>query len=255
MSPIECVVLSTDALRSSVSNDRASEWVSSAALDADGERSRDVVARFALLRLEQLVGEAPEIPERIANITHHFRVARKRLQRDRRPVCELRAALHVAADHPTEDRGRNPLGDVAHELALARGAQRVEQVTDQTGGLGAERLDPSWSEPRRDHTPEVLMVAAFGAEQGAGAFNCRSVRTGAAHHLEDARAERRIEQQRVAAGVRKRAETVRRAHDPRLLTHRSQLAVGVGREVIGGVVEERQLTRRYRHAAAAYRST
>ena len=31
--------------------------------------------------------------------------------------------------------------------------------------------------------------------------------------------------------------------------------LGSGREGIGGVVEERQLTRQYRHAAAAYRST
>ena len=82
-----------------------------------------------------------------------------------------------------------------------------------------------------------------------------SVRTGAAHHLEDAGAERGVEQQRVAALVREHPEAGRRAHDPRFPAHRAQPAVGIGRERIGGVVEERQLTRQYRHAAAAYRST
>ena len=247
-------MLSTDALNNSVSSDRASAWVSRTLFDPGHERGRDVVARFALLRLEQLGGEAAQVPDGVAHVAHHRRVAGERLQRDPRPVGELGPATHVAADHPAEDRRRDPRRDVGHELATAGTVHVVEQIADQIGGAGTEHFDPSGREPGHDDAPEVLVVAAFRPEQGARALDRGSVGTGAAHHLEDAGTKRGVEQQPVAALVGEHPEARRRAHDPRLRAHRAQLAVGIGRERIGGVVEERQLTRRYRHAAAAYRS-
>ena len=166
--PIECVVLSTDALSSSVSSDRASECVSTpSSIPAASAVVMSSPGR-ALLRLEQLVGEAPQVAERLANVAHHRRVAGERLQRDRRPVRELRARA-PRRSRPSNRRSSAGFGCATSVMnsQLAGVAQRVEQLADQARGLFAERLDPSWREPGHDDAPEVLVVAAFGAEQGA----------------------------------------------------------------------------------------
>ena len=99
------------------------------------------------------------------------------------------------------------------------------------------------------------MVTTLGAEQRAGTLDDLPVGPGSTHHLEDAGPERRVEQQRVAPGVREHAETIWRAHDPRLLAHLPQVCVRIGRERIGGVIEEWQHARGSvsRHGAAGRR--
>ena len=228
-----------------------------AVLDTDRERGGDVVARRALLRLEQLVGEASQVAERLTNIAHHGRIAGERLQRDRRPVRELGSAFDVAADHPTEDRRRDSGGDVGHELAV-RPRHRIASSRSPTRSAVCSRSVSIRRGVNQgdDDPPEVLVITAFGAEQGPRTLRRRTP-SGLARRIISKMPGRNAgsSSERVAPGVREHSETVRRAHDPRFLAHRSQLPVWIGRERIGGVVEEGQLTRRYRHAAAAYRST
>jgi len=130
---MECVVLSTDALRSSVSSERTSRRVSTPLLDRSEQGARDVVARRPLL-LDQCASSGP---------------------RD------------VAPHHPAEHRGRDPVRDVGHELAATIPRHAGDQLIDEGGRLRTQCLDAARGEPRHHHATQFLVVGAFGAEEGA----------------------------------------------------------------------------------------
>ena len=224
--------------------------------DPGHERGRDVVTRFALLRFEQLVGEATQVPD---------------ARRERRPSPPGRRRT-PAARSPTSARAPGPRSTSQPTIQQ----KIVGGIRAATSAMNSQPPAPSTSSSRSPTRRAVLSRSASirrgvnqgmttrrrswwsppsEPEQGARTLDGGSVGTGAAHHLEDAGTERGVEQQRVAPCVREHPEAVRRAHDPRLLAHRSQLRRAdrprrhrwCGR----GTAAHRQ----YRHAAAAYRST
>ena len=138
-------------------------------------------------------------------------------------------------------------------LAAAGTVHLVEQIADQAGGAGAEHFDPSGREPGHDDAPQVLVVAALRSEQSARTLDGGSVGTGARIISKTPGRNAGSSNNALQPWYEStpRPVGVRTIHDS---GRRAQLAVRIGRERVGGVVEERQLTRQYRHAAAAYRS-
>ena len=211
-------------------------------VDGAEERARDVVTRRPALLRDQLVGEASQLADRFDHVVHHRRIAGERLERDARPVGELGATGDVAADHPAEHGGRDAGRDVGHELTPIVSGNRVEQLTDERDGLGAQGLDATGREPRHHDPTQILVVASLGPQQRPPDRGNGAVRRGAANHLEHAGPERGIEDDRVAARVGQHTDPRWRTDDRGFLACGPQGSVRIGRERVRAVVEERERT-------------